>query len=112
MQSFSGERTYKELLGGKTPEELRSELAAGVEDYKKAIGEVSSLFMPEQYEAAKRLIDEHDNRFSPQTQYQKGMLARQKVVEALELAKKKKMLKDPKGGGEFIDAYIKANYGK
>ncbi len=108
--SFSG-RTYKELLGGKTPEELRSELAAGVEDYKKAIGEVSSLFMPEQYEAAKRLIDEQDERFSPKTQYQKDMLARQKVLGELESLKRKKMLKDPKGG-ELVDAYIRANYGK
>lgn len=108
--SFSG-RTYKELLGGKKPEELRRELAAGVEDYRKAIGEVSSLFMPEQYEAAKRLIDEHDGRFSPQTQYQKGLLARQKVLGELESLKRKKMLKDPKGG-EFMDAYIRANYCK
>lgn len=107
--SFSG-RTYKELLGGETPEVLRSQLAAGVDDYKKAIGEVSSLFMPEQYEAAKRLIDEQDGRFSPQTQYQKDLLARQKVLGELESLKKKKMLKDPKGGGEFMNAYIRANY--
>lgn len=110
--SFSGERTYKELLGGKKPEELRSELAAGVRDYKVAIDEVSSLFMPEQYEAAKRRIDEQDGRFSPQTQYQKGLLARQKVLGELESLKRKKMLRDPKGGGEFMDAYIRANYCK
>lgn len=108
--SFSN-RTYKELLKGETPEALRSQLAAGVEDYKKAIAEVSSLFMPEQYEAAKTCIEEHDRRFSPRTQYQKDTEARERLIAGLESMKKKKMLKDPKGG-EFMDAYIKANYGK
>lgn len=109
--SFSGGRTYKELLGGETPDELRRDLAAGVEDYKKAIKEVSSLFVPEQYEAAKKMVEVQDGRFSPKAQYQKDMLAKERVIAELESAKKKKMLKDPTGG-EFIEAYIRANYGK
>lgn len=104
-ERFSGGASYREMLGEKSPDELRAELKAGADRYMERIDHVSSLFSEEDRKIAAEVIRMQDEKLSrPITQHEKD-----KYIEELKIMGLRK-LKSEKSGREvegFIKKYCK-----